>query len=144
MREERGHLRGDVVIDEPYTLWGSIAGNVTALKGSKFYVRGQIYGTLTVLHGGRVHVYGNVTGDLIVKDGAKVIHSGVVGGDALNKGGRLYIDAHGKVMGDVRTTEDGDTKVETDDRAVQERGAPADTPYNPKPPERERDRRDRD
>ena len=29
MREERGHLRGNLVIDEPYTLWGSIAGTVS-------------------------------------------------------------------------------------------------------------------
>src|SRR5215217_7267901 len=92
MREERGNLRGDQVIEEPYTLWGSIAGNVTALKGSKFYMRGTIYGDLTVLHGGRVHVYGKVTGNLLVKDGAKVIVSGLIGGDAANEGGRMTID----------------------------------------------------
>src|SRR5678816_1644933 len=100
MREERGHVKGNIVIDEPYTLWGSIAGNVTAVKGSKFYMRGAIYGDLTVLHGGRVHVYGNITGDLNVKDGAKVIHSGVLGGNANNFGGRLYIDAKAKVEGE--------------------------------------------
>ena len=105
MREERGQLKGDVVIDEPYTLWGSIAGNVTAVKGSKFYARGTIYGDLTVLHGGRVHVYGNVTGNLLVKDGAKVIHSGTVGGDAINRGGRLYVDAFGKIRGELKTEE---------------------------------------
>ncbi len=134
MREERGQIRGNVVIDEAYTLWGSIAGNVTALKGSKFYARGTIYGDLTVLHGGRVHVYGKVTGNLVVKDGAKVIHSGIVGGDAINEGGRLYIDSAGKVMGHTLTSEDGETKVETDQRSVQERGAPPETPYTPKPP----------
>src|SRR5205085_11135882 len=114
MREERGNLRGNLVIDEPYTLWGSIAGDVTAVKGSKFYVRGPIYGNLTVLHGGRVHVFGNVTGDLTIKDGAKVIHSGVVGGDVLNQGGRLYVDRIAKVMGDIKTDEDGRTTVESD------------------------------
>ena len=113
MREERGHLRGNVVIDEPYTLWGSIAGDVTAVKGSKFYVRGMIYGSLTVLHGGRVHVYGNITGDLTIKDGAKVIHSGVVGGDAVNQGGRLYVDKIAKVLGEVKT-EDGQTTLESE------------------------------
>ena len=112
MREERGHVKGNTVIDEPYTLWGSIAGDVTAVKGSKFYMRGDIYGTLTVLHGGRVHVYGNITGDLNVKDGAKVIHSGVIGGNANNFGGRLYIDAKAKVLGRVRTEEDGQTTIE--------------------------------
>lgn len=136
MREERGQLRGDQVIDEPFTLWGSIAGNVTAIKGSKFYARGTIYGALTVLHGGRVHIYGKVTGDLIVKSGAKVIHSGVVGGDTLNEGGRLYIDAAGKVLGDVKTTEDGDTQIETDPRSVRERRARTDAGY-PTRPERD-------
>ena len=114
MREERGHLRGNMVIDEPYTLWGSIAGDVTAVKGSKFYVRGQIYGNLTVLHGGRVHVYGNVTGDLTVKDGAKVIHSGVVGGDCINQGGRLYVDRLARTLGDIKTDEDGRTTIESE------------------------------
>src|SRR3954469_18970248 len=114
MREERGHLRGNLVIDEGYPLWGSIAGDVTAVKGSKFYVRGQIYGNLTVLHGGRVHVYGNVTGDLTVKDGAKVIHSGVVGGDALNQGGRLYVDKCARTLGDVKTNEGGNTILESE------------------------------
>src|SRR5687767_10112739 len=104
-KEERGQLRGDQTIEQPYTLWGSIAGNVTAVKGSKFYMRGTIYGSLTVLHRGRVHVFGNITGDLIVKDGAKVIHEGVVGGDAINQGGRLYVRGKAKVMGKVRTEE---------------------------------------
>ena len=111
MKEERGNVRGDVVISEPYTLWGTIAGNVTAVKGSKFYARGVIYGDLTVLARGRVHIFGNVNGDLIVKDGAKVIHSGTVTGDAVNEGGRLYIEASAKVLGKVRT-EQGETTIE--------------------------------
>ena len=110
-KEERGQLKGDQVIEQPYTLWGSIAGNVTATKGSKFYVRGTIYGDLTVLHGGRVHVYGKVTGNLLVKDGAKVIVSGVIGKDAINEGGRLYVDSLAEVMGKVHT-EDGETQVD--------------------------------
>ena len=121
MREERGHLRGDLVIDEPYTLWGSIAGDVTAVKGSKFYVRGPIYGSLTVLHGGRVHVFANVTGDLVVKDGAIVIHSGVVGGDCVNQGGRLYVDKIAKTLGHIRT-EEGKTTMEGEDQKVTEGG----------------------
>ena len=127
MREERGHVKGNIVIDEPYTLWGSIAGNVTAVKGSKFYMRGAVYGDLTVLHGGRVHIYGNITGNLFVKDGAKVIHSGVLGGDANNFGGRLYIDSKAKVMGRVRTEEDGQTTVEGE-----EGQAEPEEPYRPR------------
>src|SRR5439155_5265042 len=61
MREERDNLTGDQTIGEPYTLWGSVAGNVTAVKGAKFYVRGAIYGDLTVDPGGRCHVYGQVS-----------------------------------------------------------------------------------
>jgi predicted acyltransferase (DUF342 family) len=111
MREERGQIKGDTVVNEPYTLWGSVSGDVTAIKGSKFYMRGAIYGNLVVLHGGRVHVYGNITGNLIVKDGAKVVHSGTVGGDAINQGGRLYIDNTAKVYGQV-VTEEGETEIE--------------------------------
>lgn len=111
MREERGQLTGDQVIEKPYTLWGSINGNVTAVDGSKFYPRGTIYGDLTVLHGGRVHVYGHVTGTLTVKDGAKVIVSGVIGKDAVNLGGRLYIDASAKVGGRI-TTDEGETQID--------------------------------
>ena len=112
MREERGHVKGNTVIDEPYTLWGSIAGDVTAVKGSKFYMRGAIYGDLTVLHKGRVHIFGNITGNLYVKDGAKVVHEGVIGGDVLNSGGRLFIYSNAKILGKVRTEEEGTTTYE--------------------------------
>jgi len=112
MREERGQVKGNQVVSEPYTLWGSVAGDVTVVKGSKFYMRGTVYGDLTVLHGGRVHVFGNVTGTLLVKDGAKVILSGVIGQDCINEGGRLYLDAAAHVMGKLIRSEDGDTQVD--------------------------------
>ncbi|HSU66810.1 MAG TPA: polymer-forming cytoskeletal protein [Tepidisphaeraceae bacterium] len=111
MREERGNISGNLVISEPFTLWGSIAGDVTAAQGAKFYVRGAIYGNLIVTPGGRVHVFGNISGDLTVAPKAKVIHSGILGGDALNNGGRLYIDATAKVLGKVKTY-DGETTIE--------------------------------
>jgi len=112
MREERGTISGNVKINELYTLWGTIAGDVTVVDGGKFYQRGTIYGSLTVEKGGRVHVFGNVQGDLTVKAGAKVIHSGSVGGDANNLGGRLYIEKDSRISGKVKTKE-GETK---DDR----------------------------
>lgn len=111
MREERGHLAGAIAINEPYTLWGSIAGDVTVGKGGKFYMRGAIYGNLTVLPGGRVHIFGNISGNLIISEKTKVIHSGTLGGDATNRGGRLYIDATAKVLGKVKTLE-GETTIE--------------------------------
>lgn len=112
MREERGTVSGDVRVFEPFTLWGSIGGNVSVIQGGKFYVRGAIYGNLTVEYGGRVHIFGNVTGNLTVERGAKVIHSGVIGGNALNDGGRLYIEAIAKILGTLNTI-NGETK---DDR----------------------------
>jgi cytoskeletal protein CcmA (bactofilin family) len=111
MREERGQIAGDVTIEEPYTLWGSIAGDVSVAKGGKFYLRGAIYGSLTIKPGGRVHVFGNISGDMTVMQKTKVIHSGVVGGDVINLGGRLYIDATGQVVGTVRTMA-GETSIE--------------------------------
>jgi cytoskeletal protein CcmA (bactofilin family) len=119
MQEERGNLAGNQTITEPYTLWGSIAGDVTAAEGSKFYMRGAIYGNLIVARGGRVHVYGNISGDLTVHRKAKVIHSGVLGGDAVNVGGRLYIDASAQVVGRVRTMA-GETTVEPQARIGQQ------------------------
>jgi len=111
MREERGQIAGDVVVYEPFTLWGSVGGNVTVIDGGKLYLRGSIYGSLIVEQGGRVHIYGNVTGDLIVHQGAKVIHSGVLGGDAINRGGRLYVDAGAMVAGKIKTRA-GETTVD--------------------------------
>jgi hypothetical protein len=111
MREERGIISGDVLVYEPYTIWGSIGGNVRVIQGGKFYVRGAIYGNLTVEFGGRVHIFGNVSGNLTVERGAKVIHSGILGGDAINTGGRLYIDGIAKIMGRIKTV-DGETKAE--------------------------------
>src|SRR4051794_35780430 len=112
MREERGQLRGNQIIEEAFTLWGTIAGDVTAINKSKFYCRGTIYGDLTVSYGGRVHVYGTVTGSLIVKDGAKVIVSGHIGDNAVNEGGRLYIDASAIVGGKVIAVDEGETQVD--------------------------------
>jgi cytoskeletal protein CcmA (bactofilin family) len=111
MREERGNIAGNVVITEPYTLWGSIAGNVTISDGGKVYIRGAIYGNMTVTPGGRAHIFGNVSGNLTIAVKTKVIHSGILGGDAINNGGRLYIDANAKVLGKVKTY-DGDTTIE--------------------------------
>jgi cytoskeletal protein CcmA (bactofilin family) len=103
MRDERGQLAGDVIIYEPWNLWGSVGGNVTVIQNGKLYVRGAIYGNLIVEFGGRVHIFGHVSGNLSVQRGAKVIHSGVLGGDILNEGGRLFIDPTATVMGKVKT-----------------------------------------
>jgi len=111
MREERGRLSGDLTIEEKFTLWGMIAGNVTVGNGGKLYLRGSIYGDLIVGPGGRVHIYGNVKGTLTVEADAKVIHSGVIGGDVINKGGRIFIELASKVMGKVKTKE-GETTYE--------------------------------
>src|SRR4051794_7125782 len=36
MREERGLINGDVVVYEPFTLWGTISGTVKVIDGGKF------------------------------------------------------------------------------------------------------------
>lgn len=111
MREERGRLPGGVIIYEPFTLWGSIGGDVRVIQGGKFYVRGAIYGNITVEYGGRAHIFGHVGGNLTVEKGAKVIHSGLLGGDAINDGGRLYVGAGSKILGKIKTRS-GDTTIE--------------------------------
>lgn len=116
MREERGQIAGDVLVYEPYTLWGNVGGDVRVIQGGKFYLRGAIYGNLRVEFGGRVHVFGNITGDLTIDHGAKVILSGIVAGDVLNNGGRLFIDHLGKVMGKVKTR-GGETGIDPSVRA---------------------------
>ncbi len=103
MYDERGQLSGNITIDREYTLWGSIAGDVTVVKDGKFYMRGTIYGNLIAEDGGRVHILGNISGSLLVNPGAKVIHGGVLGGDAINQGGRLYIQRDSTVRGKVKT-----------------------------------------
>ena len=112
MREERGQIGGDVVVYEPFTLWGSVGGNVTVIQGGKFYLRGAIYGNMTVEFGGRVHILGSVTGDITIHRGAKVVHSGMCGGDFINEGGRLFIETTAKVMGKVKNAHE---KAETKD-----------------------------
>jgi hypothetical protein len=104
MREERGRLSGEVIVYEPFNLWGSVGGRVRVIQGGKLYVRGAIYGDLVVEYGGRCHIFGNISGSLLVERGAKVIHSGVLGGDATNTGGRLLIEQVAKVNGKVKTT----------------------------------------
>lgn len=111
MREERGSIAGPLVVHEPYTLWGSVGGDVIVVEGGKFYMRGSIYGNLVVEYGGRVHIFGSITGSLKLARGTKVIHSGIIVGNAVNQGGRLYIDASGKVQGKIKTIK-GETKIE--------------------------------
>ena len=111
MREERGQVPGDVVVYEPFTLWGSVGGDVKVIEGGKFYMRGSVYGNLIVEFRGRVHVYGSVTGDLIVAEEAKVIHSGVIGGNVVNNGGRVYVEAGSKIEGKIKTNA-GETKID--------------------------------
>jgi|SRR5687767_1588793 len=118
MREERGQVAGDVVIYEPYTLWGSIGGNVNVIERGKFYLRGAVYGNITVEYGGRMHIFGRVTGSLTVHRGAKVIHSGVIGGDVTNNGGRLYVDRGAMINGKIRTLK-GETKLPPPPRRVE-------------------------
>ena len=91
MREERGQLSGDIIVYEPFTLWGSVGGNVTVIEGGKLYVRGAIYGDLTVEYGGRVTSTA-MSPATCRRARRKVIHSGVLGGDAINHGGRLYVE----------------------------------------------------
>ena len=111
MREERGKITGDITVFEPYTLWGSISGNVRVIEGGKMWVRGAIYGSLTVEPGGRVHIYGNVSGNVVVHKDAKLIHSGMILKDLVNRGGRLHVDTTGTVGGKIKT-KSGDTKIE--------------------------------
>jgi cytoskeletal protein CcmA (bactofilin family) len=111
VREERGQIAGDVIVYEPFTLWGSIGGDVKVIERGKFYLRGAAYGDIVVEYGGRMHLFGRITGSLTVHRGAKVIVSGVVGGDLINLGGRVYIDHVAKVMGKVKT-EKGETTIQ--------------------------------
>jgi cytoskeletal protein CcmA (bactofilin family) len=112
MREERGQVSGDIVIYEPYELWGSVGGDVKVIKGGKLYVRGTIYGNLLVEDGGRVHIFGNIVGDVTVEEGAKLVHSGIIAGDAINNGGRLYIEKASQVQGKVKTRKGAETTFE--------------------------------
>ena len=127
MREERGQHAGDLVVNDLFTMWGSVGGNVTVVDGGKFYHRGAIYGDLHVEFGGRVHIFGNITGNLHVARGAKVIHSGVIGGDAINDGGRLFIEKEATIVGKVKTKR-GDTIVDPKPHDPSERK----NPYKPR------------
>ena len=110
MREERGTIAGDYTVNEELTLWGSVGGTVTVVKGGKFYLRGAVYGDLVCEYAGRMHIFGRCTGSLTVKRGGKVIHSGVLGGDATNDGGRLFIESTAIINGKIKTLR-GETKI---------------------------------
>lgn len=112
MREERGRVTGPIEVAEPYTLWGTVHGDVKVLDGGKMYVRGNIFGDLIVDFGGRVHIFGHVSGDVLIFRGTKVINSGTIGGNCTNKGGRFYQDTHGSTIGKIKTEDAGKTVVE--------------------------------
>src|SRR5437870_4352089 len=52
MREERGTIAGDLVVDESLTLWGSVGGDVYVVEKGRLYLRGAVYGDLTIEYGG--------------------------------------------------------------------------------------------
>lgn len=122
MREERGRVIGDMTVDDKFTLWGGVTGDLRVVEGGKCYVRGNVGGDLIVDFGGRVHVYGHIAGDMTLFRGSKVILSGTVGGGVSNKNARLFVDSNGRVLGKIKTmgkhaettTEDGygNTRVE--------------------------------
>ncbi|MEL7240512.1 MAG: hypothetical protein AAGK78_16770, partial [Planctomycetota bacterium] len=103
VKEERGRVDGDITINEPYTLWGSVTGDLRVVEGGKVYVRGNVGQDLIVDFKGRVHVYGHVGGNIVLFRGAKLILSGVCAGNVENKNARFYTDEHGKVLGKVKT-----------------------------------------
>jgi cytoskeletal protein CcmA (bactofilin family) len=111
MRQERGHLAGGVVINEPVELLGSVGGDVTVADGGKLYLRGTIYGDLIIDRGARVHIFGQIQGNVRVNKHSKVVHSGVIGGDLINDGGRLFVEKISKIGGKLKTNS-GRTKVE--------------------------------
>jgi cytoskeletal protein CcmA (bactofilin family) len=112
MREERGKVSGDIVVYEPFTLWGSVGGNVKVIEGGKFYVRGTIYGNLVIEEGGRAHIFGNVVGDVTIEPKAKLVHSGIITGDAINNGGRLFIESMAEVQGKVKNRKGAETTIQ--------------------------------
>ena len=113
MKDERGRVYGDITINERYTLWGAVSGDVRVVEGGKVWLRGNIGGDLIVDFGGRVHVYGHVGGDLLMFRGSKVILSGVIAGNASNKDARLFIDRNGRVLGRTKTTgKHAETQIE--------------------------------
>lgn len=103
MREERARVVGDLTVDDKFTLWGAVTGDLRVIEGGKVYVRGNVGGDLIVDFGGRVHVYGHIVGNLQLFRGAKVVLSGTVGGNAANQNARLFIDSHGRVLGRIKT-----------------------------------------
>jgi cytoskeletal protein CcmA (bactofilin family) len=55
MREERGQIGGDVVVYEPFTLWGSVTGNITLHRGAKVVHSGMCGGDF-INEGGRLFI----------------------------------------------------------------------------------------
>ena len=111
MREERGHVAGNLTVNEPYELWGKIGGDCRVGDGGKMYDRGTIYGDLIVEYGGRVHVLGTGMGNCTLFRGAKLVVSGTIQGNAVNEGGRLFINASATILGKVMTKK-GETHEE--------------------------------
>ena len=103
MKEERGRIDGNMTVDYPLTMWGSVTGDMKVVEGGKVYVRGNVGGDLIVDFKGRVHVYGHIGGNITLFRGAKLILSGVCAGNVDNQNARFYTDEHGKVLGKVKT-----------------------------------------
>lgn len=95
MRIEKGEIRGNLEIDDDFTLLGMVTGNIT------------------VLDGGTLELNGTCHRDLIVEKGATVSLNGTVKGNVHNRGGRLEV--YGIIDGRLHK-EAGESFI--DDRAI--------------------------
>src|ERR1700733_8922198 len=103
MRKERNKIVGDQTINELYTLWGMIVGNVTVVEGGKLYLRGSIFGSLSIAPGGRAYFFGWVRGAVAAEKKARLLDRGSVVGHLISRGGRIHFDLAPKTGGKVTT-----------------------------------------
>lgn len=88
--EERGTVRGDVVVAEEYHLHGTIKGNVLVQKNGRLHLDGVVDGNVVIESGGMVYLHGTVNGDVTNRGMLNV--AGMVNGVLNDLGGTTHIE----------------------------------------------------
>ena len=91
MREIRGKIEGDILVEEDSLFTGMVAGNMRVTSNRTVEIRGMLCGDLLAEDGATITINGMVDGAVIAEEGSTVEINGMVDGVDRNNGASVSI-----------------------------------------------------
>ena len=102
MKAEHGKIEGNVIVNEEWSLFGMVTGNISIQTGGQLYLHGMCCENVVLYEGSRVFIYGIVTGNVYNRGGYLEVY-GMIIGNLHDEEGKTYVDnkaiIHGKTHG---------------------------------------------